>query len=109
MHDREQFYYNSASNPVQQKAPYYWEPNEVAEFTSSQRATVPQDYQVQHISHDPFELERALLMEANREAIRLIDEQEKCMPLLSDNVSPNERVENVGRMKQISEQIKGNN
>jgi hypothetical protein len=72
---REQHFFSSANQPArQQKMPYYWEPSEVAEFTSSHRATA---------SHDAFSLERALLLEANKEAIRLIEEQEKCLFVLN--------------------------
>lgn len=50
-----------------------------------------------------------MLVEINKETIRLIEEQERCIGLLNENISPNERAENLGRMKQISEQIKLNN
>ena len=49
-----------------------------------------------------------MLVEANKEAIRLIEEQEMCIGLMNEQLSGNERAENLGRMRQISDQIQRN-
>ena len=100
MYSKDPIIYNSANHPpTRQKVPYYWEPNEVAEFANSQKG---------HSQTDPFLIEKALLNEVNKEAIRLISDQEKYMMLMEQSQNETEKSENIGRMRQVNEQMKLN-